>query len=146
MIHNLPRFTRRLLPIAALLAALLPTSPLHAAPFAYVPNEGSGTVSVIDTASDLVVAQIAAGTKPRGLAAGLDRRWLYVSDQPNNRLQLIDLAERKPAGTVDLGESPEGVSISSDGRWVVAAVEGKNDIAVTDTRTNTLAFTIPVRG
>ena len=36
-----------------------------AAPFAYVPNEGSGTLSVIDTATDQVVAQIPAGKKPR---------------------------------------------------------------------------------
>ena len=33
----------------------------QAQPFAYVPNEGSGTVSVIDTRSDQVVAEIAAG-------------------------------------------------------------------------------------
>ena len=45
-----------------------------AAPFAYVANEGSGTVSVIDTASDEVVATIAAGKKPRGLAISGD--WL----------------------------------------------------------------------
>src|SRR5690242_4007667 len=32
--------------------------------FAYVPNEGSGTVSVIDTRGDRVVAQVAAGAKP----------------------------------------------------------------------------------
>jgi YVTN family beta-propeller protein len=47
---------------------------------------------------------------------------------------------------VALGESPEGVSISPDGRWVVAAVEGKNDIAVVDTRSNALAFSIKVHG
>ena len=62
-----------------------------AAPFAYVPNEGSGNVTVIDTETDQVVAEIAAGKKPRGLAVSVDSRWLYVSDQPNNRLQLIDL-------------------------------------------------------
>ncbi|HYS74879.1 MAG TPA: hypothetical protein VEM38_02160, partial [Burkholderiales bacterium] len=52
-----------------------------AAPFAYVPNERSGTVSVIDTASDQVVATIKAGGKPRGIAASPDGRRLYVSDQ-----------------------------------------------------------------
>jgi len=34
------------------------------------PNEKSGTVSVIDTASDQVIAEIKAGDKLRGLAAG----------------------------------------------------------------------------
>ena len=55
-----------------------------AAPLAYVPNEGSGTVSVIDTSTDKVVKEIKAGKKPRGLAAGKADKFLYVSDQPNN--------------------------------------------------------------
>jgi YVTN family beta-propeller protein len=93
-----------------------------------------------------VVAELPGGSKPRGLAVGPDRRWLYVSDQPNNSLQLVDLARRKLGAAVALGESPEGVSISPDGRWVVAAVEGKNEIAVTDTRSNALAFSIKVHG
>ena len=51
-----------------LVAAALAVAPLAAAaaPFAYVPNEGSGTLSVIDTATDQVVAEIAVGQKPRG--------------------------------------------------------------------------------
>ncbi len=115
-----------------------------AAPFAYVPNEGSGTVSVIDTATDEVVADIPAGKKPRGLAISGD--WLYVSDQPNNRLQMIDLRKREPGGTIALGESPEGVYVSPDGRWVAAAIEKGNDVAITDTQTNQVAFTIKVQG
>ena len=104
----------------ALLAALPPF--LHAEPFAYVPNEGAGTVSVIDTATDQVVAELPGGSKPRGLAVGANSRWLYVSDQPKNSLQLVDLGARALGAVVALGESPEGVSISPDGRWVVAAV------------------------
>jgi len=89
-----------------------------AAPFAYVPNEGSGTLSVIDTTTDLVVAEIAAGQKPRGTVISVDGRRAYVSDQPNNQLVIIDLATRRQAGTIPLGESPEGVGISPDGRWI----------------------------
>ena len=37
-----------------------------AAPLVYVPNEKSGTISVIDTAKAEVVAEIKAGKKPRG--------------------------------------------------------------------------------
>jgi len=43
-----------------------------AAPFAYVPNEESGTISVIDTSTDQVVKEIKAGDKPRGLAVSRD--------------------------------------------------------------------------
>jgi YVTN family beta-propeller protein len=116
------------------------------AALAYVPNEGSATISVIDTLTDQVIAELPGGSKPRGLAIGADRRWLYVSDQPNNRLQLVDLKTRTLGSTIALGESPEGVSISPDGRWVATAVEGRNEIAVTDSRNNALSFSIKVHG
>src|SRR5690606_39814712 len=93
---------------------------------------------------DQVVAEIPAGSKPRGLAISGD--WLYVSDQPNNRLQLIDLRKRQAGGTIALGESPEGVYASPDGRWIAAAIEESNDVAIVDTRTKQLAFSVKVRG
>ena len=46
------------------LSLVLPSLAL-AAPFAYVSNEGSGTVSVIDTSTDAVVDTLQTGGKPR---------------------------------------------------------------------------------
>ena len=54
-----------------------------AAPFAYVPNEGSGTLGIIDTANDSIVGELPAGKKPRGTLVSLDGRTAYVSDQPS---------------------------------------------------------------
>ena len=39
----------------------------EAAPLAYVPNEETGTISIIDTEKDTVIGDIKAGDKPRGL-------------------------------------------------------------------------------
>ena len=88
------------------------------ATFAYVPNEGSGTLSVIDTASDRVVAEIPVGEKPRGTVVSNDGRTAYVSDQARNELVVVDLDERKRVGSVPLCESPEGLGLSADGRWM----------------------------
>ena len=93
--------------MALLAGATLSVSVALAAPLAYVPNEKSGTISVIDTAKDEVVAEIRAGTKPRGLAVSADGKRLYVSDQPDNALVAIDLDKRTVAGKIELGESPE---------------------------------------
>ena len=129
---------------ACTFAASVPLA--FAAPFAYVPNEGSSTLSVIDTATDQVVAEIPAGKKPRGTVISLDGRTAYVSDQPNNQLVRIDLVARKQVGTIPLGESPEGVGISPDGRWLAVAVEESNDVAFVNTRTNRKTFVVKVRG
>ena len=64
----MPNLFHRLRQACVLLPALA-CAYAHAEPFAYVPNEKSGTLSVIDTATDQVVRQIAAGKRPRGIAA-----------------------------------------------------------------------------
>ena len=54
-------------PLAALaLGIVLCAGPAAAAPFAYVANNGSNSVSVIDTATNLVVATIPVGVAPMG--------------------------------------------------------------------------------
>jgi len=88
-------FRMELRRLGLLILALACLSQARAAPFAYVPNERSGTVSVIDTASDQVVATIKTGGKPRGIAATPDGRRLYVSDQPSGSLLVVDLATRE---------------------------------------------------
>src|SRR5580658_5347822 len=129
---------------AALLLAV--ALPLMAAPIAYVPNEKSGTLSLIDTADDHVIAEIPVGKTPRGIAASPDGKKLYVSDQPNSALVVVDLASRTVAGSIALGESPEGVAASPDGKWVAAAVEISNSVALIDTATGTKIASIPTLG
>ena len=100
---------------------LLAACNAFAGPVAYVPNERSGTISMIDTTTDRVVAEIKAGAKPRGIAVSPDGKRLFVSDQPANALLVIDIPQRKIERSIPLGESPEGVSLSRDGRLVAAA-------------------------
>ncbi|HXF15975.1 MAG TPA: beta-propeller fold lactonase family protein, partial [Burkholderiales bacterium] len=126
---------RNALMLAATAMTMLSVSVL-AEPFAYVPNEESGTISVIDVSTDEVVKEIRAGDKPRGMAASKDGKKLYVSDQPHNSLVVIDLQKLEPVDSIFLGESPEGVGISPDGKWVVAAVEVSNAIAFINTESN----------
>ena len=75
--------------LGTLLAGLiLPASGL-AAPFAYVPNEKSGSVSVIDTATDTVVRTLPGGKRPRGIAT--DGTHLYISEAPSSSLVVVNI-------------------------------------------------------
>jgi YVTN family beta-propeller protein len=58
---------------------------------AVVSNEGSGTLSLIDTRSDEVVGEINAGGKPRGAALSTTTQRIYVSEQNSNGLLIVDL-------------------------------------------------------
>src|SRR3954471_5279229 len=114
--------------LAATAAALLIACTAIAQPHAYVPNEKTGTISIIDTATDRVTGEIKAGEKPRGIVVSPDGKTLYVSDQPQRALLVIDIAKKAIISKIELGESPEGVSISSDGKWVIVAVEESTSV------------------
>src|SRR5690242_10884921 len=94
-----------------------------AAPLAYVSNEGSASVSVIDTATDRVVATLKIGEKPRGIALSADASRLYLSDQNLNSLVVVDTAKGAEIARVKLGDSPEAIYLSADGKWISAAIE-----------------------
>ncbi|MGZ5583371.1 MAG: beta-propeller fold lactonase family protein, partial [Usitatibacter sp.] len=115
--------------IAASAALLAVATLAGAAPPAYVSNEGSGTISVVDTATDRVTATLKVGAKPRGIAVSRDGRRLYVSDQTGSALVVRDLERGADAATIPLGKSPEAIYLSPDERWIAAAVE-ENDLVV----------------
>ena len=122
---------RFLLRFFTLLLAVVAPAAL-AVPNAYVPNEGSGSVSVIDTTSDRVTATIKTGGKPRGIAVGHDAKRLYISDQAANSLVVFDTATNAEIARSRLGDSPEGIYLSPDGRWLSAAIEENNQVLIVD--------------
>jgi YVTN family beta-propeller protein len=74
-----------------ILIAVFSTS-TFATPYAYVPNEGSGTISIIDTSSDTVIGDIATNGKPRGTAVSPDGQTIYVAEQKSESL-LMNVAD-----------------------------------------------------
>jgi YVTN family beta-propeller protein len=73
-------FGFRSLRVAFAAIGLFACAAVQAVPFAYVPNEKSGGVSVIDGASGAAVRTIATGKRPRGIAADPQGAVLYVTD------------------------------------------------------------------
>ena len=132
-------------PLRSLLAAcaLLPGAVLGA-PFAYVPNEKSASVSVIDTATDTVVRTLPGGQRPRGIAS--DGRHLFISEAPADGLVIIDTTATEPTRRIVLGKSPEGIGMSADRRLIAAAVEESNSVVLIDAATRRKLADIKVRG
>src|SRR5258706_12886678 len=117
--------------LVTLLALAVPAA-APGAPFAYVPNEGSATISVIDTATDLVVDTLRIGSKPRGIAVSRDGERLFVSDQSAKSLVVVDIAAPSNVAKIPLGDSPEAIYLSSDGRWLSASAENADSIDIFD--------------
>ena len=130
--------------LAGLLATLASFA-AGAAPLAYVPNEGSSTVSVIDTASDAVVGEIATGGKPRGFVVGADGTTGFVAEQPD-LLGVVDVVGKRMIRSLAICASPDGLGISRNGLLVAVACQGSNQVVFFDVTSQTLAFAVPVRG
>src|ERR1700724_3567583 len=103
--------------LAALWAMLamglaLAATPAEAAPFAYVANEFSSTVSVIDTATNSVVATIPAVNSPQGVAVTPDGTHVYVTNFNSNNVSVIATATNTVVGTpIPVGRNPGAVGI-----------------------------------
>ncbi|GAB4093256.1 adventurous gliding motility protein AgmC [Flaviaesturariibacter terrae] len=95
---------------------------------AYVPNNSSGTVSMIDLATGAVVGSpITVGANPFGVAVLPDRSKVYVSNTGGNSVSVISTTTNTVTGTSPYN-APHGLVASPDGTRVY--VNGWTDNAV----------------
>ena len=111
---------------------------------AYITNDGSGDVSVIDTATNTVTATITVGTAPFAVAVSPDGGTVYVANIDSDNVSAIAAATNKVIATITVGSSPEGVAVSPDGSTVYVANQHSNNVSVIDTATDRVSATIAV--
>ena len=80
---------------------------------------GNGSVSVIDTNANRVVATIPVHRLPYLIDVDADGRRAYVANSGSNTVSVIDLDKRREIGVVGTGEQPGLARISPDMRTLV---------------------------
>ena len=115
----------------ALLLAGLATlaGAVGAAPFAYITNQGSHDVSVIDLALDKVVATVPVGRSPAGVVAASRSGKVYVSNPDSKTISVIDMRSQRVVDTLAAGSGPVGIDASPDGTQVLVADWYRNLLA-----------------
>lgn len=125
----------------------------------FVANTGSGTVSVIDTATGQRIdaapnssssMDIRVGVAPSALALSPDSTRLYVANTGSGTVSVIDTTtylrvDANPSVLsmdIRVGAAPSALAFGSDGRLYVANRAGKS-VSVIDTTTNSLVDTNP---
>jgi YVTN family beta-propeller protein len=84
----------------------------------------TGTVAVIDTSTESVVATIPVGSNPSGVAFSPDGSRAYVANTFDATVSVIDTATKTAINTINVqptfsfGGDPEGVTVSHDGKKV----------------------------
>jgi len=121
----------------------------YAAPFAYVTNAGAGSVSVIDMATNAVIATVTVGLTPEQVAITPNGAFAYVakSDGSNpGSVSVIATATNTVVGSpIPVDVAPVGVAITPNGAFVYVSNFVSNTVSVIATATNTVVGSpIPV--
>jgi YVTN family beta-propeller protein len=113
---------------------------------AYVTNEESDTVTIIDRSLDRVVGVIEVGRRPRGIAIGPDISRAFVVNSGANTLTIVDVNTNRPLHTtnLELGGSPSDVVVTADGRTLYVSNTALNSVSAIDTSSFQVARTISV--
>ena len=110
------------------LRAALPASAF----IAYVSNEKSNTVSVIDTDKWAVVKTIKVGQRPRGIEFTRDGKFVLVAVGDDDTIQMIDTGTQEVVDTLPSGPDPELFIQDKAGKILYVANENDNTVTIID--------------
>jgi YVTN family beta-propeller protein len=117
-------------------------------------NVNSNTVSVIDTATNTVLAAVPVEGVPEAVAVTPDGKHAYVANAAsidvNGTVSVIDTATNTVVATIPAGPfDPSGVAVTPDGKHAYVVLlnvlnVNSNTVSVIDTATNTVVATVTV--
>ena len=114
-------------------------------PFAYVADNSSNTVSVINIPTGQVTNNILVGSGPWGTAISPDQTQVYVTNNQGNSVSVINAASGSVVATIPVQSSPFGVAFSPDQSWVYVVNGSSNSVSVINPATQTVVDTVPVQ-
>ena len=99
---------------------------------AYVSNEKSNTVSVVDTDRMETVKTIKVGQRPRGIELTKDDRYCLVAVGDDDTIQVIDTKSGEVIANLPSGPDPELFILSPNGKLLYVANENDNTVTIID--------------
>src|SRR5262249_29968307 len=109
----------------------------------YIANGDSNNVSVIDTATNTVIATIPVGGDAFGVAVTPDSSKVYIGNLIGN-VSVIAMATNTVIATIPI-RNPVGMAVTPDGSrlYVATGAGGGGSVSVIATATDTVTDTIP---
>ncbi len=104
----------------------------------YVTNSGDGTVSVIDSNTNAVIANVVVAGEPVDVAITPDGTRAYVVNKETNTVGVISTATNSQIGTIVVGKEPDGIAITPDGTHAYVSNFGGESVSLIDTATNSV--------
>ncbi|SDL26954.1 40-residue YVTN family beta-propeller repeat-containing protein [Arthrobacter sp. ov407] len=113
---------------------------------AYVANEGSNTLSVVDPENGTVRTTLPVGNSPRGVAISPDGAQAFVTNSGDNTVSVINTATGALAATIAVGSGwgASAVAFTPDGAKAYVTNAGEGTVAVIDVGSASVGAVIPV--
>ena len=132
---------------------------------AYVTNEGSEELTIIDTRTDSAVATIPVGTRPRGVRVSPDGKTVFVAlsgsprcpptmpdeeceklkaDKSKDGVAVVDAASRTVSRVLPGGSDPETFDLSRDGATLFVSNEDAGTASIVDVASGKIRSTVNV--
>lgn len=88
---------------------------------AFVANQGTSNISVIDTSTDRVLFTETVGNTPYGIAISHDGTKAFVPNYSSNNVSVIDLTQSIATERFTVGKSPCSIAVTSDGSTLLVS-------------------------
>ena len=96
----------------------------------YVANEGAGTVSVINSATNVVSTTVTVGTDPNDVAYCPTNNSIYVTNYGSGTVSVINSATNVVSTTVTVGTNPNDVAYCPSVDRTYVTNQGSNNVSV----------------
>ncbi|HEV2449950.1 MAG TPA: YncE family protein [Thermoplasmata archaeon] len=111
----------------------------------YAANANAGNVSVVSGSTDAVVASVAVGGSPYGLALDPATRTIFVSDYGASNVTAFSSQSLRTVANVTVGTAPGPILFDPASDQVFVANSGTANVSVLNASTRTLVATLAVR-
>ncbi|HEY1767539.1 MAG TPA: hypothetical protein VGG26_07780 [Terracidiphilus sp.] len=109
--------------------------------YAYIPNGGSATVTILDVVNVRVDRELPVGQNPVAVAVSPTRNEVYVvncgAPGGSGSVSVIDAEQNAVVATIPVGQRPVSIDVDSGGRLAYVADSASNAVSVIDLRART---------
>ena len=107
-------------------------------------NQDSNTLSVIDVATDAVIATVPIGAQPHHVVVSPSGKELWITLYKENRLQILDAGTLREVGSVALESPSDDLVFSNDGVRLYVSLGTANTVLVVDPAARTILSKLEV--
>lgn len=115
---------------------------LAAADEVWVGSDGDSTITVIDSATNKVVATLSVPRTPHNITFAPDGTFAFATAHAGDTVTMIDATSKKVVGTLPAAALPNKVGVTPDGRELWTGNLGAKNITVVDIKSKEKVATL----